>query len=277
MENSREKNIREAIEKYGPITDRFILRLGKSDEEAGKFEPWHSGPETIEEDFKGFLACLSLTRLVDSVEERMKHQKGTIRAVKKEQRETAKAIAKEQEKLQKAIAKAETKKARDEEKIRIKDAAKLKREETKEAKKAGIKLGTLRGKYNGVWHQIIEAAALYTEVETFTDTGWEPIVVATEDLPEGIQPHVDGIFTGGSPCTSISKELQPLNVEKSMSLDSTLPTTESSMRNLPTPPQSMDQTQKTEPQEEYTSSTVETQRTSTEEETTLPYRLPMEG
>src|ERR1035437_304615 len=84
------------------IEDIFLFRLGKSEEEAGKFEAWHMTPDEYEEDFQGFMACLNLTRLVDSVDERMKTQKGTIRAVKKQQKATAKAIAKEQEKLQKA-------------------------------------------------------------------------------------------------------------------------------------------------------------------------------
>jgi hypothetical protein len=119
------------------IEDIFLFRLGKSEEEAGKFEVWHMTPEEYEEDFEGFLCCLNLTRLVHSVEERMKAQKATIRAVKKEQRETAKAIGKEQEKLQKAIAKAETKKKKEEEKVRIKAEAKAECERLKAEKKAG--------------------------------------------------------------------------------------------------------------------------------------------
>jgi hypothetical protein len=162
------------------ILDTWILRLGKSDEEAGKFEPWHMTPDEYEEDFKGFLACLSLTRLVDSVEERMKGQKSTIRAVKKEQRETAKALAKEQEKLQKALDKAAAKKLREEEKVRVKEAAKLKREETKAAKKAGIKLSSVRYKADGAWvvtqpGDPLYSAALFAATETFLDTGWEQI------------------------------------------------------------------------------------------------------
>jgi len=135
MGNSREESIREAINKYGPITDRFILRLGKSEEEAGQFESWHSTSNTFEEDFQGFLCCLNLTRLVDSVEERMKTTKKTIRAIKKEQRETSKAIAKEQAKLQKALDKAAAKVAKEAEKARIKAEARTAREALKAAKK----------------------------------------------------------------------------------------------------------------------------------------------
>jgi hypothetical protein len=124
------------------ILDTWILRLGKSDEEAGKFEPWHMTPDEYEEDFQGFLACLRLTRLVDSVEERMKGQKTTIRAVKKEQRETAKAIAKEQEKLQKALDKAAAKVVKEAEKVRIKAEAKAERERLKAEKKAGTTCGS---------------------------------------------------------------------------------------------------------------------------------------
>jgi predicted phage gp36 major capsid-like protein len=88
------------------------------------------------EDFQGFLACLNLTRLVDSVEERMKSQKGSIRAIKKEQRETAKALRVEQEKLAKALKKAEDKRLREEEKLRIKAEAKAERERLKMEKKS---------------------------------------------------------------------------------------------------------------------------------------------
>jgi hypothetical protein len=119
------------------IEDIWILRLGKSEEEAGKFEPWHLTPDEYEEDFQGFLACLRLTRLADSIEERMKNQKSTIRAVKKEQRETAKALKKEQEKLQKALDKAAAKVAKEAEKLRIKAEAKAERERLKAEKKAG--------------------------------------------------------------------------------------------------------------------------------------------
>jgi hypothetical protein len=117
------------------ILDTWILRLGKSEEEAGKFQPWHMTPDEYEEDFQGFLACLSLTRLVDSVEARMSSQKKTIRAVKKEQRETAKALKKEQEKLQKALDKAAAKVAKEAEKLRIKAEAKAEHERLKAAKK----------------------------------------------------------------------------------------------------------------------------------------------
>jgi len=120
------------------ILDTWILRLGKNEEEAGKFEPWHV---TCQEDYllylDGFLACLALTRLVDKVEERMRCQKSGIKAVKKEQRETAKAIAKEQAKLAKAIEKAEAKRVKEEEKIRVKAAAKAERERLKAEKLQG--------------------------------------------------------------------------------------------------------------------------------------------
>jgi hypothetical protein len=130
-------NTEEALNKKGVIIDRWILRLGKSDEEAGKFTPWFLPSNTLKEDYAAFLACLNLTRLVDSVEERMKGQKTTIRAVKKEQRETAKALAKEQEKLQKALDKAAAKIAKEAEKVRVKAEAKAERERLKAEKKMG--------------------------------------------------------------------------------------------------------------------------------------------
>ncbi len=125
-----------------PIESRWVLRLGKSEEEAGKFEPWFLSNADFVTDLDAFLACLTLTRLVDSVEERMKSQKSTIRAVKKEQRETAKAIKKEQEKLQKALDKAAAKVAKEAENVRIKVEAKAERERLKAEKKAGVTCGS---------------------------------------------------------------------------------------------------------------------------------------
>ena len=122
-------------EHNSPIESRWVLRLGKSEEEAGKFEPWFLSNADFVTDLDAFLACLALTRLVDSVEERMSSQKKTIRAVKKEQRETAKALKKEQEKLQKALDKAAAKIAKEAEKLRIKAEAKAERERLKAAKK----------------------------------------------------------------------------------------------------------------------------------------------
>jgi hypothetical protein len=116
------------------VEDRWVLRLGKSEEEAGKFEPWHLTAEDFAEDFAGYLACLSLSNLVDSVEERMKKAKGTIRAIKKVQKETAKALAKEQAKLQKAMDKAAAKIAKEAEKVRVKAEAKAAREVLKKEK-----------------------------------------------------------------------------------------------------------------------------------------------
>lgn len=171
------------------IIDTWILRLGKSEEEAGKFEPWHMTEDEYEEDFNGYLSCLSLTRLVDSVEERMKSQKSTIRAVKKEQKATAKALAKEQEKLQKALDKAAKKVEREAEKQKIKAEAKAEREKVKQLKKMGALIGT----------------------------------VNPADLPEGTQPRIDDVvfLGGGTICTSTSK----VSLEPPTKLDSLPPQT----------------------------------------------------
>lgn len=55
-----------------PITDAFILRLGKED---GEFEPWHTTETELAEDFQAFLACLDLTQRHESVEQRMAESK----------------------------------------------------------------------------------------------------------------------------------------------------------------------------------------------------------
>lgn len=79
--------IKQAIEKYGPVKSRFILRLGKED---GKFEPWHLGPEAQELDFETFLACLHLYRLNKQVDQRMRDQKKLKTFYKREAKKAAK-------------------------------------------------------------------------------------------------------------------------------------------------------------------------------------------
>jgi hypothetical protein len=120
------------VEEMGtPIKSRIILRLGK---DSGDFQPWFLPEETFAEDLSGFLTCLRLTRIMDSIEERMKSQRNNIKTIKKAQKDTAKALAKEQEKLQKALDKAAAKVVREEEKAKIKILAKEARDAAKQAK-----------------------------------------------------------------------------------------------------------------------------------------------
>lgn len=119
-------------EEYGiHIDDRWILRLGKNEEEAGKFEPWYLDASTIAEDFAGFLACLTLTKLVKSVTERISVQKKGVREAKKKQRVVEKALAKAKAKAQREAEKAQKKIERATERERIKAEAKKNREEAK--------------------------------------------------------------------------------------------------------------------------------------------------
>lgn len=116
-------------EEYGVnIQDRWILRLGKNEDEAGKFEPWHIPPQDFIEDFSGFLACLNLTKMVESVDTRMSTQKKGIRSIKKEMRAEAKVKAKAEAKEQRAAERAKKKEERAAEKARIKADAKAARE-----------------------------------------------------------------------------------------------------------------------------------------------------
>jgi len=94
--------IEEAFAKYGPPTDRFIIRLGKQD---GEFEAWHCTKEDFQEDFEGFLDALSLTRSVRLTTERMKDQKAAKRTKKKEIKAAAKEVEKIESKKQKEAAK----------------------------------------------------------------------------------------------------------------------------------------------------------------------------
>lgn len=131
-------------EEFGvDVQDRWVLRLGKDD---GEFEAWYLPAEDFPEDFAGFVACLELTRLVESIDTRIKERKTVIKVAKKEARALQKAAEKAAEKVRKAEEKAAAKLLREAEKQRIKAEAKAERERLKEEKKRGLQpdTGTLR-------------------------------------------------------------------------------------------------------------------------------------
>ena len=188
-------------EHNSPIESRWVLRLGKTEEEAGRFEPWFLSNKDFVTDLDAFIACLTLTRLVDSVEGRMKSQKRTIHAVKKEQRETAKALKKEQEKLQKALDKAAKKVEREAEKARIKAEAKAAREAAKAAKKAGVlectstnesptstPLDTTNLKATGIMESHIPSTTSSPSPTTATPETPQPVVVISTVAPGHLLP-----------------------------------------------------------------------------------------
>ena len=119
-------------EEYGEdIQNCFILRLGKNDDEAGKFEPWRIPQVEFEEAFAGFLACLKLTQLIARVTARVSVKKKGVRALKKQIKAETKEIEKMRVKVQKAADKAQLKLDRAVEKERIKADAKKAREDAK--------------------------------------------------------------------------------------------------------------------------------------------------
>ncbi len=126
--------IEDAINKPGVIVDRWVLRLGKDGEEAGKFAPWFLPSNTFEKDLESFLACLNLLKLHEAVKERMALQKKGVREIKKQQRVEQKALDKAEAKAKRAQEKAQLKLDRAAEKERIKADAKKAREEAKSAK-----------------------------------------------------------------------------------------------------------------------------------------------
>ena len=130
-------NVKEAFNRPGIVVDRWVLRLGKNDAEAGRFEPWFLPNNTFEQDFAGFIACLNLLKLIDAVKERMSTQAKGVRAIKKQMNAEQKEIAKMKAKVEKAAAKAQLKLDRAVERARIKDEAKAAREEAKLAKLSG--------------------------------------------------------------------------------------------------------------------------------------------
>ena len=168
------------VEEYGiPFDDRWILRLGKNEEEAGKFEPWYLDGSTFAEDFAGFLACLNLTKLVDSVTARMQAQKKGVREAKKKQKAEQKEIAKMQEKIQKEAERAQKKLDRAVERERIKAEAKRNREEAKRLAKLGV------GTREKLAPSTPESASVNGgHVEGRAESVAEPSTVASEDIAE---------------------------------------------------------------------------------------------
>jgi hypothetical protein len=127
-------SIEEALSKPGVVVDRWILRLGKSDNEAGKFAPWFLPSDTFKQDLEGFLACLNLVKVHEAVKGRMSTQAKNVRAIRKQIAAEQKEIAKMKAKVDKAEAKAKLKIERTAEKERIKTEAKAAREAAKSAK-----------------------------------------------------------------------------------------------------------------------------------------------
>jgi hypothetical protein len=271
-------------EKNTPIESRWVLRLGKSEEEAGKFEPWFLSNDDFKTDLEGFLACLRLTRLVDSVEARMKAQKGTIRAVKKEQKATAKAIAKEQEKLQKAMDKAAAKLVKEAEKVRIKAEAKAERERLKLAKKNGRDAQVEVQQTVNLPLQASIAGSI-PATPTITEPTFESVFTPlmekmSEDLTSAIDEIAAQINAQEEACTFTSKE-PAIPEEKSTLSDSTRPTeTSTKSKSLV---QETTSTPNPKPPSASTTSTAEinTQHGPgfyEETETYVPtFNIPMEG
>jgi hypothetical protein len=91
------------------VVDRWVIRLGKDD---GEFESWHTEPDLFDLHFRGFLTCLELTQLVDTIkgiiQAKARAVRDSINAEKKAIREAKERAEKER----KALAKAEKKQAR---------------------------------------------------------------------------------------------------------------------------------------------------------------------
>ena len=120
------------VEEHGEdIQNCFVLRLGKNEEEAGKFSPWRIAARDFPRAFQGFLLCLQLVKLIDELKAWVSTQKKEVRELKKKQRTEQKEIDKAESKLRKAEEKAKLKLERTAEKERIKAEAKANREAAK--------------------------------------------------------------------------------------------------------------------------------------------------
>lgn len=92
------------IEEFGkPITDRWVLRLGK---ERGEVEPWYLPADEFEADFEAFLYARGLYRSLKEITERRRIAKAKIREILKAERDAAREIKEAQEKALRVIAKA---------------------------------------------------------------------------------------------------------------------------------------------------------------------------
>src|SRR5271157_2480834 len=140
-------------EEHGEIFQNcFVLRLGKNEEEAGKFEPWRIPAKDFPRAFRGFLLCLQLVELINEVKAWISTQAKGVREAKKMQRTAQKALDKAAVKAKRAAEKAQLKLDRAIEKERIKDDAKKAREEAKHAKqgaKIAIKSSVGQGTTTG--------------------------------------------------------------------------------------------------------------------------------
>lgn len=221
------------VEEYGiPFDDRWILRLGKNEEEAGKFEPWYLAGDTFAEDFAGFLACLNLTKLVHSVDKRMQAQKKGVRAAQKKQKAEQKEIAKMKAKVEKEAERAQKKLDRATERERIKAEAKLNREEAKRLAKRNLELAVagksgLSGKTTYPSARLQGTVAQSTEssivengpVEDRTESVAEPSAVASETVTEATE------FTQASQslpiCKNVRIEPQSISQDAAHDLDAT--------------------------------------------------------
>lgn len=97
------------IEEFGePVTDRWVLRLGK---ERGEVEPWYLPADEFEDDFEAFLAARNLYRGLKKVNGRRSTEKARIRAIIKTQKDAAKAIQEAQERAERLVAREASKNA----------------------------------------------------------------------------------------------------------------------------------------------------------------------
>ena len=186
------------VEEYGEdIQNCFVLRLGKNEEEAGKFQPWRIAAKDFPRAFQGFLLCLQLVKLVDELKAWVSTQKREVREIKKQQRIEQKEIAKMKAKVEKAAAKAQLKLDRAEEKERIKAEAKATRERAKLQLVETKPVHEVPGQAEDTLQQA-EDTTLQTAVETTA----EPVVMVQpvlqdqkptmvyEDFPVERKPYV---------------------------------------------------------------------------------------
>jgi hypothetical protein len=116
------------------VADRWVIRLGKED---GEFETWHTEPDLFNLHFQGFLTCLKLTQLVDTIKGIIRARAQAVREGIKAEKKAIREAEERAEKERKAQAKAEKQKARAEA-LRLKCT---KADKYKGTRKPGCKTG----------------------------------------------------------------------------------------------------------------------------------------
>ncbi len=202
------------VEEYGEdIQNCFILRLGKNEEEAGKFAPWRIPARDFPRAFQGFLLCLQLVDLVEELKVWVSTQKKEVREIKKRQHAEQKEIDKMKAKVEKEAEKAQKKLDRAVERDRIKAEAKTNREAIKNAKKtniSGVVSENTTTSDMGRPEPINEVPrqAVYTQATPMAPAAVAEVAEETAEVSEPLHNNTEGSSEGSTTTHSFEEAIE---------------------------------------------------------------------